>query len=443
MKKEHAIETYLDHFAAFEETLNGASGSRVHLLRRDAIQKFSEKGFPTQRDEAWRYTNLNPLTGTAFARSPRPVPDAALRGRADDAAVNTHGAITLLFVNGCFMPGLSDLDRLPSGVDLRELSAAAAEEIFPAESVAADASILSRDPFTALNTAFLQEGIAMTVRRGAVIEQPLHLLFFSDPGTEAFVAHPRIILNVEENAQCSIIEQYAAESGAIYFNNVVTDIRVDENAILRHVKVQDESTAAFHVSSVYAGVARTGTYDNHYIGFGAALVRSNIHGVLRGEGAHCTINGLFMPGGTQHMDHFTVIDHAVAHGSSHELYKGVLRDEARGVFTGRIIVRKDAQKTDAKQSNNNLLLSDRAMIDTRPQLEIFADDVKCTHGATVGRMDEDQLFYLISRGIDRAQAENILSYAFAGDIVSRIPIPDLREALDGHIQRRLEEAWNT
>lgn len=441
MNKEQAIESYFEQFTAFEKTLNGEAVSRVHQLRRDAMQKFSAGGFPTQKDEAWRYTNLNALTGTAFVRPSRPVATAELRSRAEDAAVNVADAITLLFVNGNFMPALSNLDRLPSGVDVRELSAAAPEELFPSGNIAADASTLSRDPFTALNTAFANDGIVVSIRDGAVIDRPLHLLFFSDAAVEAFVAHPRIILQVEANAQCSVIEQYAAAADAVYFNNVVADIRVGENAVLRHVKVQNESTAAFHVASVYAGIARTGTYDNHYIGLGAGLVRGNIHCVLHGEGAHCTINGLYMPCGTQHMDHFTVIDHAVAHCTSHELYKGVLRDDSRGVFTGRIIVRKDAQKTDAKQSNKNLLLSDRAMIDTRPQLEILADDVKCTHGATVGRMDEDQLFYLISRGIDRAQAENILSYAFAGDIVSRVPIADLREALDAHIQRRLEEAW--
>jgi Fe-S cluster assembly protein SufD len=301
---------------------------------------------------------------------------------------------------------------------------------------------MSNNPFTALNVAFAGQGVVVNVRRDAVIEEPLHFLFFSSNTGRPFVAHPRIIVHMEENTQCSIVEQYAGAPDAVYFTNVVADVRVGENAVLHHIKIQQENNSAFHVSSTYSTVARSGVYENHYIGLGAALLRNNIHGVLAGQGAHCTMNGLFLPGGSQHMDHFTVIDHAVPNCTSHELYKGVLGDNTRGVFTGKIIVRPDAQKTDARQSNKNLLLSEHARIDTRPQLEIYADDVKCTHGATVGRISDDQLFYLISRGIDRVQAANILSYAFAGDIVSRIPLAELREELDTHIQRRLEESWN-
>lgn len=442
MNKEQAIESYQEQFTAFEKKLNGEAGGSFHQLRRDALQRFAAQGFPTMRDEDWRYTNLNALSGTAFVSAVRPEAEASLRIEAEARAVTVPGAVTLLFVNGHFMPELSDLALIPTGMEVRDLSDALKENaIFP-EGSSNDASLRSNDPFTALNTAFTEQGVMVTVRRGVRIEQPLHLLFFSGIAALPFVAHPRIIVQVEDNAQCDIVEQYAAAPDAVYFTNVVADIRVGENAILHHIRIQEESTAAFHVASAYVTVARTGVYENHYIGLGAALLRYDIHSVLNGEGAHCTLNGLYMPVGTQHMDHFTVIDHPVPHCTSHELYKGVLADESRGVFTGKIIVRQDAQKTDAKQSNNNLLLSENARIDTRPQLEIHADDVKCTHGATVGRMNDDQLFYLVSRGIDRVQAGNILSYAFAADIVSRIPVAALREELDGHIQRRLEESWN-
>ncbi|MBE0643246.1 MAG: Fe-S cluster assembly protein SufD [Bacteroidetes bacterium] len=441
MTKEQSIHSYQEQFAAFEKTLNGESGSSFHALRREALLQFAETGFPTLRNEDWRYTNLNPLTGTAFAMAIQPAESAMLRSQAKAHALRIPDALTLLFVDGHFLPRLSDLGSLPEGLEVRDLPAVLREDALPVGSAATDATVMRNNPFTALNTAFTRQGVTLSVRRNALIEQPLHLLFFSTPAATPFVAHPRVVIDVEANAQCSFVEQYVGDPGAVYFNNVVTDVHVGENAVVQHIKIQDESTAAFHVAANYATVARSGHYANHYIGLGGALLRNAIHAVLAGEGAHCTMNGVYIPGGVQHMDHFTVTDHAVPNCTSHELYKGILTDETRGVFTGKIIVRQDAQKTDARQANNNLLLSENAQIDTRPQLEIYADDVKCTHGATVGRINDDQLFYLESRGIDRAQAGNILSYAFASDIVTRIPLASLREAIDDRLYRRLEESW--
>ncbi|MFZ1731694.1 MAG: Fe-S cluster assembly protein SufD [Bacteroidota bacterium] len=442
MNKEQAVQSYQEQFAAFEKTLNGSADSRFHQLRRDALERFTAQGFPTMRNEDWRYTNLNSLSGTAFVQNERPAADGDLRNAAEALAVNVPGAVTLLFVNGFFLPELSDLDNLPAGLAVQDLSAALKLDALSAGDSSTAASLASDNPFTALNTAFTQQGVVVTVSRGVIVEPPLQILFYSSEAGQPFVAHSRIIVRVGENAQCSIVEQYTGAADAVYFTNTVADIHVGENAILHHVKIQEESSSAFHVASAYTTIERSGVYENHYIGLGAALLRNNLHGVLAGQGAHCTMNGVFIPGGSQHMDHFTVIDHAVPNCTSHELYKGVLGDETRGVFTGKIIVRQDAQKTDAKQSNNNLLLSEQAQIDTRPQLEIYADDVRCTHGATVGQINDDQLFYLISRGIDRMQAGNILSYAFASDVVSRIPLAELREELDEHIHRRLEKSWS-
>ena len=442
MNKEQVIETYRAQFDAFEHSLNGDAAGAAQQRRRDAFSRFAEKGFPTMRDEDWRYTNLNPITGVLFEAPARQEENGALRAEAETRALRIPGTITLLFVNGQYLPGLSDFASLPAGIDVRDLPGVLAADDMPASGAAMDASVLARNPFAELNTAFVQHGIVITVRRNAVIEQPLHLLFYSSASPQPFAAHPRVIVRVESGAQCSLIEQYAGAEGAVYFTNTLADVRVEDGGILRHIKLQDESTSAFHVASVYADVAHAGVYEHHSIGFGAALQRSNIHGVLAGEGAHCTMNGVFLPIGTQHMDHFTTIDHAVPNCTSHELYKGVLSDQTRGVFTGKIIVRQDAQKTDAKQANNNLLLSAQAQIDTRPQLEIFADDVKCTHGATVGRINDEQLFYLLSRGIDRRQAHNILTFAFASDVVSRIPVAQLRDQLDGEIHRRLDASWN-
>jgi Fe-S cluster assembly protein SufD len=223
-----------------------------------------------------------------------------------------------------------------------------------------------------------------------------------------------------------------------YFRNVVTDTVVGEDAQVHVYKLQEESVQATHIATAYAHVSRGGNYRNHYFGFGGSLVRNNLHTVFGDEHAECTMNGLFIPMNAQHMDHHTVIDHAHANCNSHELYKGILLDNSRGVFSGRIIVRKDAQKTDARQSNNNLLLSENAQIDTKPQLEIWADDVKCTHGATIGRIDEEALFYLRSRGISGVQAHRMLSHAFASELLSHVQLPALREHVDNAIHLRLE-----
>ena len=442
MNNETAIQNYRDLFTSFESALNGGATGAAHALRREAFDRFAAKGFPTLRDEDWRYTNFNPLIRQAFTLADRPASDTALRDAAMARAMAVPGAATLLFVNGVYVPELSDITLVPEGVRVRSLGDVLETGQAPASHSAMADEVLARNPFAALNGAFLRDGVVIEAGRGVVAARPLHLLFYSTADAPSFMAHPRVVVRLEAQAQLAIVEQYAGEEGATYFTNTLADIRVDESAVLRHVKLQDESRLAVHVSSVYASAGRTATYDSHAVGFGAALQRANIHGVLDGEGGHVTMNGLFLPFGSQHMDHFTVIDHAVPHCTSHELYKGVLTDEARGVFTGKIVVRQDAQKTDAVQANNNLLLSEQAQIDTRPQLEIYADDVRCTHGATVGRISAEQLFYLQSRGIDRRAAQNILTYAFAADIVTRIPIDTVREALDAGLHQRLDASWN-
>ena len=441
MKHEQTLQTYRSLFADFERTLNGGAGSTAHALRREALTRFAERGFPTVRDEDWRYTNVNPIAGTAFTAAPAVQADSALRDAVMANAVAVPDALTLLFVNGRFQPALSDLDALPDGVEVAAIDERLDGDGLPGGNPAMAAEVLARNPFAELNSAFLNHGVVISVRKGVVIPRPLHLLFWSAEADAPYVTQPRVVLRLGAGAQLDVVEQYAGADGAVYFTNTLSDIRVEDAAVLRHVKLQDESVAAFHVGSIHASAGRGAVYENHGIGFGAALQRGNIHGVLDGEGGHVTMNGLFLPRGTQHMDHFTTIDHAVPHCTSHELYKGVLSDEARGVFTGKIIVRQDAQKTDAVQANNNLLLSERAQVDTRPQLEIYADDVKCTHGATVGRISEDQLFYLLSRGIPRRRAHAILTYAFAADIIGRIPLAAVREALDAELHRRLDESW--
>ena len=275
-------------------------------------------------------------------------------------------------------------------------------------------------PFSALNTAFLQDGAVIRIDDGVVLKDPVHVVFISTAPGEAVVTHPRVLLLVGDNSQVSVIESYAGLRDAGYFTNAVTQIEAGAGSVVHHCKILRESLQSYHVAGMQARLARNAVVTSNSITLGGALVRNDIGVVLDGEGAECTLNGLYLAGGKQHIDNHTTIDHASPHCASHELYKGILDGDGRAVFNGKIIVRLDAQKTDAKQSNKALLLSERAQVNTKPQLEIFADDVKCAHGATVGQLDEDALFYLRARGLGREEARRILIQAFATDVLNRV-----------------------
>jgi len=294
--------------------------------------------------------------------------------------------------------------------------------------------------FVSLNLAFVRDGAYVEIPDGIVVDKPVTLLFLATGSEISTHTHPRILVNAGKGSAVSIAEVFASSGERAYLTNVVTEIFADANAQVDHYRLQLEGPQAWHIGTSLAALGRDSVYRNHYFSFGGKLARNDIHTVLRAEGAECVLNGLFMPRGNRHMDSSTLIDHASPRCSSHEQYKGILDDSSHGVFTGRIIVRPDAQKTDARQSNSNLLLSEKAMMDTRPQLEIYADDVKCSHGATIGRIDEQALFYLRSRGIDEKQALGVLSYAFAGDIISRVTVEPLRKYLDTLVHRMLNEA---
>jgi Fe-S cluster assembly protein SufD len=443
MKQEQALQRFQSQFEEYESALNGTTGSPAHLRRKAAMDRLSAMGFPTLRDEDWRYTNLNSLLGTEFVPAPQPDERVLTSVNTDSFLPDLQSAARLVFVDGQFVAALSTTSALPTGVRISDFATAYDEDgsLLLNEAVGIDDASVQR--FTALNHAFANQGAVIQVSENTVCEHPVHLLFLSSGGPQPVVMHPRIIVQAAKGSEITVIEQYEALNPGIHFTNTVVEIVIQENAHVHHYKLQNESPDAFHVSTAYARIPRSATYSNHYFGFGAKLTRNNVHTVLDGETAECTLNGLFLPMNAQHMDHHTLIDHASPHCNSHELYKGILLDDARGVFSGKIVVRKDAQKTDAKQASNNLLLSKNAVIDTKPQLEIWADDVKCTHGATIGRMDEEALFYLRSRGVPLAEARNILSIAFASELVSRVSNAALREHLDSIIHHRLEASWKS
>jgi Fe-S cluster assembly protein SufD len=422
--------TYLANFSRFEREAGAGGPPGLHRLRKAALKRFTELGFPTLRNEDWRFTNVAALAQIPFKLASRPHEHGLMVEQLERAGLPAGNYPRLVFVNGWYAPELSARGTLPEGVTVGSL--AQALETHP-EWVEPHLARYARHQdlaFTALNTAFIRDGAFVRVPKGTVVEEPVYLLFVTTTAGEASVAHPRNLILAGESSQLTLVEAYLGLEDEVYFTNAVTELAVGENAVLDHYKLQRESEEAFHIANTQIYQARSSVLCSHYMGFGGALVRNEVRALLDAPGCECTLNGLYLAAGRQHMDNHTVIDHARPHCASHELYKGILDGKAHGVFNGKIFVRQDAQKTDAKQTNQTLLLSDDATINTKPQLEIYADDVKCTHGATVGNLNADQLFYLRSRGLDVEAARALLIFAFANDIVGRVRVEALRERLE-------------
>jgi Fe-S cluster assembly protein SufD len=405
-------------------------------MRKAAISRFAALGFPTTRHEEWKYTNVAPLTRIPFQTA---------RGGAHGLTSEALAAATipelvctqLVFVNGHFAPELSSLRPLPRGVEVGDLATALARHPEWLKAHLARYAGYEDQAFIALNTAFMRDGAAVYLPRGSVVEEPIHLIFMTIPRREALVSHPRNLIVMGDDTQATVIESYIAPATGVYFTNAVTEMVLGQNAIADHSKLEWESLEAFHIATLQVHQERSSSLASHSIAVGGALVRNDLNVVLTGEGGESTLNGLFMGTSQQHIDNHTRIDHVKPHCTSRELYKGILDAKARGVFNGKIVVHKDAQKTDAIQANKNLLLSEDASIDTKPQLEIFNNDVKCSHGSTIGRLDEESIFYLRSRGLGQEAARSLLTYAFASEIVNRIKLDPLRAKLNDVLLARL------
>jgi Fe-S cluster assembly protein SufD len=397
-------------------------------MRRAAFDRFGTLGFPTTKNEDWHFTSVSPIVDQDYVFLAAKSGDVAR----DELAPFTFGATdwyTMVFVNGRFAPELSDIAKLPNGVRLWDLASAWTKAPDVVDRVGKLASY-DNQGFTAFNTAFMLDGAVIQIGKDTEVDRPIHLLFVTDATAAKGMMHPRNLILVGRHAKATVIESFVSTTDAVYLTNAVTEVSVGEGATLRHYKMQRESARAFHVGTIEASQAR----DSHYVSFslstGAALSRTNVYTTLDGEGCGATLNGLYMADGEQHCDHQTQIIHAQPNCFSRELYKGVLDGRSHGVFNGKVYVHPIAQKTDGKQTNNNLLLSETAQVDTKPQLEIFADDVKCTHGATVGQIDQVALFYLKSRGIDASLARRLLTYAFAAGVLETIEVDEVREALE-------------
>ncbi|WP_035691624.1 Fe-S cluster assembly protein SufD [Azospirillum halopraeferens] len=424
-----AARPYLDQIDRLKGELPGAALSRVRELRRDGRERFAALGVPTVRQEAWKYTSLRPLEKVAF----EPATAAAAAGTHIDVLPTVRPAgqtgPRLVFVNGRLRADLSSTDGLPDGVVLTGLADALSSHAdFVGERLGRLANA-DEHPLVALNTAVLADGPVLHIPRGVVLDDPIELVFVSAAADgRATVFHPRTLIVADPLSKAVVIEHHVGPGGAPTFANHTAEVFVGEGATLRHYKVQREQTDAFHVSHAAATVCRDACYDNFILTSGARLSRNEVHAVLDGTGASCHVSGAYLVTGEQHCDTTTLIDHARPYGTSREVYKGAIDERARAVFQGKIIVRPGAQKTDGHQLNRALLLSDTAEIDSKPELEIYADDVKCSHGATAGELDDEALFYLRSRGIPKEEARGLLIASFLAEAIDEIPEEPVRDA---------------
>lgn len=400
-------------------------------LRTTAMERFSELGFPSVKDEEWKYTNVAPIARMSLQSR---TASAALE--LANFEVPEANKSQLIFVNGKLQRDRSSLTALPEGVTAIDLVEACGNEqsSLLREHLARSADYVSSG-FTALNTGFISDGAFIHVPRNVEVSRPIHLLFISD-GAQP-VTFPRVLIVAEENSSATIVESYLGANGVEYFTNAVVEVVLKDGAKLEHYRVQREGADAFHVATTVADLGGNASYNATAINFGGKLSRHDVRATMDHEGAECWVDGLYLVTDNQHTDTHSVIDHRQPHCTSHQLYKGILDGKSRAVFNGKIFVRHDAQKTDAMQTNKNLLLSNEARVDTKPQLEILADDVKCAHGAAVGQIEEDELFYLETRGIHPDLARNLLTYGFAEEVIGKIRIDSIRQRLDEAVLNRL------
>ena len=430
-----ALQNYSDAFNRLVQPAGRKGPAWLESLRQSAFERFSATGFPTTRDEDWRFTNISPIAQTNFQLSrnghrlptPQQIQPYLLAG----------AACHLVFVDGRFAPSLSSAAPSLKGVRVASLASLLASEPQSVEPYLGRYLNTQRDSFAALNTAFLEDGGFVHVAKGTVLEAPIHLLFVSTAHNVPEMSHPRNLIVAEDGSQAAIVEEYVSLGGVPAFCNTATELVAGDNTIVSHYMIEREDTQAFNISTLRIQQGRNANIASHSVLIGGALVRNNVHPVLAGEGGECLINGLFIGNCRQHLDNYMLVEHASPHCGSRQFYNGILDGSAHGVFHGRIVVHKDAQKTDAKQTNRNLLLSDQAQIDTKPQLEIYADDVKCTHGATIGQIEENALFYLRSRGIDEVSARQLLLLAFASECLDRMKEGPARQHVESLIHTHL------
>jgi Fe-S cluster assembly protein SufD len=433
---------YLTQFKDFENSLNGENTGLIRELRRDAINNFSRLEFPDTKNEEWKYTNISPLLKHNFtpAFAVTRIKKEDVRKYLFDSFKDENSNIfeynLLVFVNGHFAPELSEIKDIPKGTIINSISEALINDSPLIKKHFGKYADYKNQIFTALSTAYTRDGAFVYIPEGKIIENPIHILFLTD-AKDKILIQPRNLFVAGKNSHVTIIEHYAclssnqtSKSESVYFTNSVTEIVAEENSVVDHIKLQNESKSAFHIARMEVDQERASNFTTHLISFGGDISRNDFNSRFNNEGGECNLNGLFLLDGTQLFDVHTLVDHAKPYCNSREHFKGILDDKSRGVFNGKVMVRRDAQKTNAFQENNNIILSNDALVNTKPQLEIFADDVKCSHGATIGQLDADALFYLKSRGLGQEAARGILLHAFASDVIRTIKVEPIRNFVE-------------
>ena len=432
-------DPYLKAFARFERAGASRQPSWLFPLRKAGIARFAELGFPTLQLEDWRFTNVTPIARLPF----RPLfetPDQALtRDALNQFPFARLPGTRLVFVNGHYSAGLSTPRAHPDGILVSSLAAALSGDSALVEKHLGRYLRIEDNAFAALNNAFFHDGGFVYVPAGKTVDEPVQLLFVSTETESGATTHPRNLIITERDAKLTVVESYVSTVSGPTFTNAVTEFGLGDHSVVEHCKFQDESREACHIATLPSRLGRAVSFLSHSVVTGAKLSRNNLRTTLDGEGIECVLNGVYLTSGDQLADHHMIVDHAKPRCASHEYFNGILSGKSRGVFHGRILVRPDAQKTDAKQTNKNLLLSDDASVNTKPQLEIYADDVKCTHGATIGQLNDESVYYLRTRGIGLESARRMLIHAFAGEIIDRVKHDALREELDALVWDRLEQ----
>lgn len=396
-------------------------------LRKRAADRFQAVGFPNKKLEDWRFTDVSPIAKTTFLAGEGGIRDTSI---VKEFSFGDEAVAELVFINGHYSAQLSKLGKLPRGVKFGSLKQALELEPTLVQGALAKHADIEKNPFVALNTGLVQDGAFLFLPRGTTIEGVIHCLFVASTEDEPAASQPRVLVIAEDNVEASIVETYAGADGSFYFTNAVSEFVLGNDCRIDHNKLNQESTAAYHVATMQVSLGAKTTFVSHSTTLGGKLTRNDFNCTMAGEGAYAILNGLVIIGGTQHCDNHTLLDHAMPNCPSHELYKHVLDGKATGVFKGKILVRQPAQKTDSKQTSKSLLLSDDATMNSQPALEIYADDVKCTHGSTTGPVDEDMVYYARTRGIGADAARHLLTYAFAADVTRRIKVAPVRMRIE-------------
>ncbi|MFQ5873674.1 MAG: Fe-S cluster assembly protein SufD, partial [Dehalococcoidia bacterium] len=429
--------SYLSQFEAFRRGV-GASGSEwLRQVRDAALSRFEVIGFPTTRHEDWKYTNVAPIARTRFLAAWDCTDGARPVSEVGAFTVDRPGWSNLVFLNGAYAGDLSSLSAMPEGVLVGSLAEAIASKSAIVQQHLAQYAQIDDNGFAALNTAFIQDGAFVYVPDGVALEQPIHLLFISAM-KEAVVSHPRNLIVLGRGSSATVVESYVGLTDGASFTNVVTEVVVGEAGQIDYYKLQREGRKGFHISTTQVHQGRDSQVSSFYLDVGARLGRNNLNVMMDADGGSCSLNGLFITGGQQHIDNHTAVDHAKSYTKSRQLYKGILDGKSRAVFNGKVVARRGTHQVDAHQTNRNLLLADRAEVNTKPQLEIFADDLKCSHGATVGQLDEEAIFYMNSRGIGRNAARRFLIGGFAREVIDCIRMDEVKELVERVVTERLQ-----